>query len=480
MSATPLRQAGLAAAAHPGVRVPRYDRGALEPRIAHIGVGGFVRSHLALYTENVAAQGGAWGIAGIGSRREDAAIASALTRQDGLYTLIEKGPGEPSVAIIGSVLSVRHAPPGADAAMTEAIAAATTAILSLTITEAGYAEPSAGTPTTFDRIAAALGVRRDRGAGPLTILSLDNIPANGAVTRRATLAAAERLGGGLTSWIDGHCCFPDSMVDRITPATTDADRTWLREARGLDDAWPVVAEPFRQWVLEDDFAAGRPAWERDGALFSDRVGDWERYKLRLLNAGHSSMAYLASLAGLTYVDEAMADPTLRAFVERLLRVEALPTLAEIPGHPREAYLATVLERFASRGIRDQLHRVCQDGSAKLPTFLIPTVVAQLQRDGPIVCAATALAGWARYLAVTAPGDQAFDASGATARVHAAAAVDDPRAFLEYGAVFPPELRDDERFSTAFAEAYRRVAEDGPLAACVRAAAGDATRSQLSR
>jgi mannitol 2-dehydrogenase len=268
----------------------------------------------------------------------------------------------------------------------------------------------------------------------------------------------------LTAWVQENCTFPNSMVDRITPVTADADRAWLREATGIEDRWPVVAEPFRQWVMEDDFAGGRPAWDAVGALFTDRIHDWELYKLRLLNAGHSCIAYLSALAGIAFVHEAMATPVIRTFLEDFLRREAMPTLVEIPGHPREQYVASVLERFANRGVRDQVARLCIDGSAKFPKFLMPTIAHQLERNGPVERAATALAGWARYLAVVDCAEQAFDSSGETARRHAADAVSDPAAFLDFDAVVPPAVRASERFRTAFAAAYRRVAARGPLAA----------------
>src|SRR5215211_8695300 len=220
------------------------------------------------------------------------------------------------------------------------------------------------------------------------------------------------------------------MVDRITPVTSDDDRSWLRDSAGIEDRWPVVAEPFLQWVTEDDFAAGRPPWEDAGALFTDRIHDWEQYKLRMLNAGHSCIAYLSALAGITYVHEAMAVPAVRAFLQDLLDREAIPTLVEIPGHAPEQYAASVQERFANVGVRDQIARVCIDGSAKFPTFLIPTIERQLESGGPIEHAATALAGWARYLGVVEPEQQAYDRHGELARRYAAEALDDPVAFLE--------------------------------------------------
>jgi mannitol 2-dehydrogenase len=455
-----LGQAHLEEIARRGIPVPTYDRARLRPRIVHVGVGGFHRAHLALYAHELAARGGDWGIAGLGLLAQDARMAAALRAQDHLYTLIEKGAGEPSAAVIGSIAGYVHAPTDGDAVVDGLIAAPEAAILSLTVTEGGYAQDS----PTFDRLARALAARRARGGGPLTILSCDNLPGNGDAARRAMSAAAERAGGGLAEWVEASCAFPNSMVDRITPATAPTDREWLRGSAGIEDRWPVVAEPFRQWVLEDEFAAGRPPWEDVGAVFTDRIHDWELYKLRLLNAGHSCMAYLCALAGLTFVHEAMALPAVRAFLQELLHREAMPTLVEIPGHPRERYAATVLERFANPGVRDQIARVCIDGSAKFPAFLIPTVERQLELGGPVERAATALAGWARYLAVVDPAAQAFDSCADEARRHATEAIADPGAFLEYRAVFPPSVRESRRFRAELAAAYGRIAEDGPIAA----------------
>jgi mannitol 2-dehydrogenase len=462
-------QAHLTEIARRGVPVPTYDRGKLAPRIAHVGVGGFHRAHLALYAHELASDGGDWGIVGLGLLEKDAQMAAALRAQDHLYTLIEKGSGPPSAAVIGSIIGYVHEPDGHDAAVAKLVASPATSILSLTVTEAGYADPSpeeaaSGPGATFDRIAGALAVRRANAAGPLTILSCDNLPGNGDAARRATLSAAARADPTLPAWVEANCTFPNSMVDRITPVTTDADREWLRDTAGIDDLWPVVAEPFRQWVMEDGFAAGRPPWEDVGAVFTDRIHDWELYKLRLLNAGHSCIAYLSALAGITFVHEAMAVPTVRTFLEELLHREAMPTLVEIPGHPREQYIASVLERFANPGVHDQIARLCVDGSAKFPKFLIPTIARQVELNGPIERAATAVAAWARYLAIVDPAAQAFDSNADVARRRAADAVADPVAFLQFDAVFPASLQASQRFRAEFSAAYRRIAENGPLAA----------------
>jgi mannitol 2-dehydrogenase len=473
---TPIRlgQARLAEIARSGIPVPTYDRTRLQPAIVHVGVGGFHRAHLAVYVHELASRGSGVGIVGLGLLETDAEMAAALAGQDCLYTLIEKDGGEPSAQVIGSITRFVHAPADHDDAAAELIAAPVTTVLSLTITESGYAEPplAEGDRTTFDRIAAALAVRRDRDAGPLTILSCDNVPRNGDAARHATLSAAVRVDPALPAWVEQHCTFPNSMVDRITPATSPEDRDWLRHSAGIVDGWPVVSETFRQWVMEDDFAAGRPPWEDAGALFTDRIDDWEQYKLRMLNAGHSSMAYLAALAGITYVHEAMAVGAVRTFLEGLLCREALPSLVEIPGHPREDYAASVLERFTNVGVRDQIARLCIDGSAKFPTFLIPTVEWQMERGGPLGRAATGLAGWARYLAVVDPEQQAFDASGDEARRYAAEASADPVAFLAYEPVFPPAVRESPRFRAAFAGAYESIVVDGPIAAMQASSDGD--------
>lgn len=454
-----LSAAALPELARRGLAVPTYDRAALTPRIVHIGVGGFHRAHLALYTHELAGRKSDWGIRGLGVMPADAAMGAALGRQDNLYTLVERGPGAADPQVLGSIVDYRLAlgDPGAAAA---AIADPAVDIVSLTITEAGYASPSA----TFDIIARGLERRRTDGGAPLTILSCDNLPGNGDATRLATMTASATRDHALDGWVESHCSFPNSMVDRITPVTSDDDRTWLTTAYGLEDRWPVIAEPFRQWVLEDDFVAGRPAWQDVGALFTDDVRAWELYKLRLLNAAHSSMAYLSALAGITFVDEAMAQPQVLRFLDDLLLGEAVPSLVEIPGHPRVAYVSSVLERFANPGVRDQIHRLCIDGSAKFPTFLIPTIVHQLRTGGPVERGALALAGWANYLATVPAERQAFDAIGDIARAHAHAAAPDPSRFLLFDEVVPADLRDHPRFRAAFVAAWRRIVVDGPLAA----------------
>jgi len=456
-----LSTANLEGIAALGVGVPRYDRASLAPRILHVGVGGFHRAHMALYTDELAAAGGGWGIRGIGLLEADRRMADVLESQDHLYTLIERDSSGSRPRVVGSIVDYVLVA-GDAAAFAAQIANPEVAILSLTITEGGYSleKPNA----TIEAIADGLESRRVAGGAPLTILSCDNLPGNGAVARAAISRVCSNRSDELARFVETACTFPNSMVDRITPQTTDADRTWLREEIGVDDGWPVVSEPFRQWVLEDSFAAGRPPYEDVGALFTDRVHDWELYKLRMLNATHSCMAYLMALEGVVYVDEAMSIPAVRQYLERLLTTEAIPTLTEIPGHPAIEYARTVLGRFENTGVRDQIARLCIDGTAKFPSFLIPTAERQLELGGPVECAALALAAWARYLATVPAGERAYDPSGERAAAFAVRSLDDPAAFLDFDLVFTPRLRDSERFRAAFAVAAEALAAHGALGA----------------
>ncbi|TML68670.1 MAG: mannitol dehydrogenase family protein [Actinobacteria bacterium] len=457
----PLRAANLDAVAALAVPVPSYDRAALAPRILHVGVGGFHRAHMALYTDDAAAGGGDWGIRGVGLLDSDRRMSEALRAQDHLYTLIERDSEGSRPRVVGSIVEYTLV---ADdrAAFAQRVADPVVAILSLTITEGGYSLQHEN--PTIEAIADGLDARRLAGGNPLTILSCDNLPGNGNVARAAVTAVAERRSDTLARFVGASCIFPNSMVDRITPQTQSADRSWLREEVGVEDEWPVVCEPFRQWVIEDHFVAGRPRWEDVGVLFTEGVHDWELYKLRMLNATHSCLAYLMALAGVVYVDEALAIPTVRGYLERFLATEAIPTLVEIPGYPAAGYAQTVLERFENRGVRDQIARLCIDGTSKFPSFLIPTVERQIEVGGPVECAALALAGWARYLATVPAAERAPDPHGGRAAELASRSLADPAAFLDLDQVFTEPLRRSERFRDAFSAACRELAASTPLEA----------------
>jgi ABC-type sugar transport system ATPase subunit/mannitol-1-phosphate/altronate dehydrogenase len=457
----PLADATLPTIASLGVAVPHYDRAALVPRILHIGVGGFHRAHMAFYTDELALAGSDWGIRGLGLVADDRRMAEALVGQDHLYTLIERDTDSSEARVVGSIVGFTLAI-GDEASAADRIADPAVAILSMTITEGGYSAPQEN--ATIQTIAAGLEARRIAGGPALTILSCDNMPGNGSIARAAIVAVAETRSDDLLRYIETQCTFPNSMVDRITPQTTHADRAWLSDSVGIYDRWPVVTESFRQWVVEDEFAAGRPRWEDAGVLFSNRVHDWEIYKLRMLNAAHSSMAYLMALAGVVHVDEALAIPTVRRYLERFLTTEAIPTLAEIPGHPPIEYAQTVLARLANHGVRDQIARLCLDGTSKFPSFLTPTIEGQLAIEGPLECAALALAAWARYLATTPADERAPDPHADRATELATRSLADPTAFLELEGVFTARIRQSDRFRRAFVAASNNLASLDPLGA----------------
>ena len=468
------------------VRVPHYDRRALRPSIVHIGVGGFHRAHLATYVDDLCSRGHRdWAIVGSGVLAADGAMADALAAQDHLYCLITRSADEVEVDVVGSIVGYIHAFPD-PAPLIRQIAGPETQIVSLTITEGGYPvddstgryrpdSPMAGPDSVFAIMAAALDRRRRAGLGPVTVLSCDNVIGNGEVARSALVGQAGQIDASLAEWIDHTVAFPNSMVDRITPATGEDDRAWLREHRGIDDRWPVVTEPFRQWVVEDTFAGHRPPLEELDVIVTDDVEPYELAKLRLLNAGHSCLAYPAALSGIELVHDAMADPLLRRFVGTLLETEAMPVLPRVPGIDLDAYVRSLTERFSNPQIRDQVARLCQDGSAKFPKFLLPTIRAQLTDGGPITLGALALAAWCQYLGGrTMAGDRLELASDPllTAAVdRARASRRDPAAFLDFPGVFPSDMAEHPRFVAVFDRQLRRLRTEG-LSSAIESALND--------
>jgi len=439
-----------------GVPVPAYDRARLVGRIVHVGVGGFHRAHFAVYVHELASAGADWGIVGLGLLPDDAKMADALGSQDHLYTLVEKGNGEPSAAVIGSIIGFVYSPPGQDQAVADLIASPTTAILSLTVTEAGYDEPTPeqetnGARTTFDRIASALAARRASAAGPLTILSFDNISGNGAAARRATLSAAERLDAALPGWVEENCHLPEldgrshHPRDRPRGPRVAARVEWHRgPLAGGGRAVPAVGRRGRLCGGPPTLGGRRRALHRPRA----RLGALQAAVAERRPLVHG----LPFRARRHYIrprgDGCARDPDVRRSAS-VPRGDAHPRPDSGPS--REDYIASVLERFANHGVRDQIARLCIDGTAKFPTFLVPTIARQLELDGPLERGATALAGWARYLGVVDPAHQAVDASGDKARQYGAAALSEPLAFLDYGEVFPPALKRSARFRAAFSD-----------------------------
>lgn len=455
--------------------LPTYDRSHLRAGIVHIGVGGFHRAHLATYINELCAQGHMdWAIVGSGVRAGDQPMADALLPQDCLYSLISRDPTATTVEVIGSIVDFIHAVPDAQP-LIEQIAAPSTQIVSLTITEGGYPvddetgvylpdSPNAGPDSAFAIIAEALNRRRAADGGPLTIMSCDNIMGNGAVTKAATLGEVARIGDELVEWVNASVSFPNSMVDRITPATSETDREWLAANYNIDDAWPVVAEPFRQWVIEDNFAGDRLPLEDLDVIVTDDVEPYEFMKLRLLNAGHSCLAYLAALDGIELVDEAMSNPHIRRFVQAILQHEAKPVLPAVVGIDVDEYIESLISRFSNPAIGDQIARLCLDGTAKFPKFLLPTIRAQIAADGPMALSALALAGWCQYLLGETLDGQPIELAGdpnlELAVEYANRSRANPVKFLQMTGILGPELQASGRFSAAFAHALSMLRSDG--------------------
>ena len=342
---------------------------AAPARIVHLGLGNFHRAHQAWYTD-LAADGADWGIAAFSVRGPG--LAERLSAQDGLYSLIERGPDDDAVSVIGSLV---EAHPGDDPRFAELLASPTTAVVTLTITEGGYQHVDGASPLALTRLVNGLEARRWARGGPLTIVSCDNLPSNGAVTRSVLLELATALDRSLAGWIDEFVSFASTSVDRITPRLGDADLEALRDASGWDDAAPVVAEPFSDWVLQGDFPAGRPQWETAGARFVDDVEPFERRKLWLLNGAHTILAASGPGRGHQTVAAAFADPYCSELVIGFWD-EAARHLTD-PGLDIPAYLAALRQRFANPRIAHRLADIADQAPAKVRVRLLPVLEAEL-------------------------------------------------------------------------------------------------------
>ena len=385
----------------PRVDVPTYDRAALAPAVVHISVGYFHRSHQALYFDELARRGNTeWGLTGVGLRH--AVMREALAPQDWLYTVVERGAAADRARVVGVMGRYLFAPddPGA---VVDALADERTRLVTLTVTAAGYEpDPQAGPSSVLGHLVAALGRRRRAGLGPFTILSCDNIAANGEVARAAVVGHAHLQDESLARWIDENVAFPSSMVDRITPTTSDADRERLAREFGVEDRWPVVTEPYSEWVVEDEFCNGRPPLEEVGVRFVADVRPYSLIKTRLLNATHCALGHLGSLAGLQTTDEAMRDPLFSAYVDRLTRDEIAPLLPRVTGLDLEAYRQSVLERLRNPKIADPLARLCRNGAMKVPRHVLPSIDESRRRGRPHPLLSLAAAAY-RHQAEGGPG-----------------------------------------------------------------------------
>lgn len=468
----------------PPVRLPAYDRSRLTPGIVHIGLGNFHRAHMAVYLDDLMAMGEAqdWAILGAGVREGDARMREALVAQDCLSTVIELDPRGRMARRVGSMTGFLPVQPD-NAALIAAMSRPEIRIVSLTVTEGGYfihPETGAFDPahpeiaadsadprrTAFGAIVAALRARRDAGISPFTVMSCDNLPGNGRVTRNAVEGLARLSDPGLADWIGENVAFPNGMVDRITPATGPRERA-MAAALGLaEDPVPVTCEPFRQWVLEDRFPAGRPALEKVGVTFTDHVHAFETMKIRILNGGHAVIAYPAGLMDIEFAHEAMAHPLVRGFLDRVEREEILPHVPPVPDTDLAAYYGVIVERFSNPEVADTVRRLCLDGSNRQPKFIVPSIRDNLAAGRVPEGLALLSALWCRYCAgttdsgaVTPPNDPAWEAL--TARARAARA--DPALWLAQPAVYG-DVSAHAGFAAVFARHLAALWAQGTQAA----------------
>ncbi|GGG77888.1 mannitol 2-dehydrogenase [Salipiger pallidus] len=460
---------------------PGYDRSGLSHGIVHVGLGNFHRAHQAVYLDDLFAKGldHDWALTGAGVRAPDAKMRNQLKAQDCLSTVIELSATGESPRIIGSMIDfveVDETNGPLVAKMTDPA----TRIVSLTVTEGGYyvnpvtetfdpthpdivadGEAPDAPRTVFGAVVAALRARRAAGTPAFTVMSCDNIPGNGDVTRDAVTGTARLSDPELADWIAENVAFPNSMVDRITPATGDHERA-VAAKYGINDPVPVTCEPFRQWVLEDNFPQGRPRLEEAGVTFTDKVHDYERMKIRILNGGHAIIAYSGALLGCELVDEAMAHPLVHAYFRKVEETEVLPHVHPVPEFTPEAYLELIDERFSNPAVKDTIRRLCLDGSNRQPKFIVPSIADGLKAGAPVEGLALESALWCRYCAGTledgtaiAPNDPSWDALVALS----AEARETPVAWLSQRSVYG-ELAKNERFAGLFADWLGRLWSQG--------------------
>ncbi len=488
-SSLPRLSSGTLAQISAGVTLPGYDRDGLRIGIVHLGLGAFVRGHMAVYTDDVLAMvPGDWGIAGVSLQRPDQ--RDHLAPQGGLYTTLERDGAGVRARIIGSLRQLLVAPENPDAVVA-AMADAGCRIVSLTVTEKGYCHnPATGKlnadhpdivhdlanltapRTAVGLIVAALVRRREAGLMPFTVLCCDNLPHNCTLLAGLVRDFAALRDASLADWIAANGAFPSTMVDRIVPATTDADIQAAAAATGLFDAAPVSHEPFRHWVIEDRFVGGaRPAWERAGAQLVGDVAPYEHMKLRLLNGAHSALAYLGYLAGHETIPDTVADPVFAAYVERLWSDEIIPVVPPPPGVTLAEYAAELHARFANTAVRHRTWQIAMDGSQKLPQRLLSTIRDRLAHGLPIPLLAMAVAAWIRYVGGTDDAGQPIDVRDPLAQqlreVFEKAGpnpAEQARALIHVQAVFGSDLPQSDIFIQAVSTAARSLVALGARSA----------------
>ena len=468
------------------VETPRYDRSRLTTGIVHFGVGNFHRAHQAMYIDRLMNEGVAhdWAICGVGVMPIDEKMRDILANQDYLYTLVLKhADGQLEPRIIGSIHEYLYAPDDPEAVLKK-LSLPSTRIVSLTVTEGGYNFDRVSGEFDLDNksverdlyskvpqgmfglIVESLRRRRNSGIPPFTVMSCDNIRGNGDVARRSVLAFARAKNAELATWIEEWVSFPNTMVDRITPATTDADRDMVLAKFGINDGWPVVCEPFAQWVVEDKFKGVRPPLQDVGVQFTPDVEPYELMKLRLLNATHQGMAYFGYLAGYRYVHEAASDPSIVRLLTRYMDEEATPTLAPVPGVDLSVYKRKLIERFENPEIKDTLARLATDPSDRITQWLLPVIRENLATNRPIHLSVAIVASWARYAeGIDERGDQIDvvdplrDVLGPVARAQS----NNLRAFIDVAQVFG-SLSENPRFVAEFESSLISLLERGSLKA----------------
>ena len=480
-----MRLSNLAVAtAHLNAVTPNYERSQLFPGIVHLGLGAFYRAHAAVYTDGAIGRGDLrWGIVGVSLRRPDA--RDALAAQDYLYTVAVRDADGERLQVIGALIGALVAPESPQAVLA-AMADARCHIVSLTVTEKGYCLDPVSRTLRLDHpdivhdlahpqaprsalgfIVGALARRHQAGLAPFTVLSCDNLPSNGLTTRGLVLAFAARVDAELARWIDAQGAFPNSMVDRIVPHTTREDCRRIGIALGADDAWPVMSEPFSKWVIEDDFAGPRPRWEEAGASIVAAAQPYEHAKLRMLNATHSSLAYLGVVIGHVTVDAAMADAGLARFITAMLRDEIEPTLQR-PGLAQ--YRAQLLARYRNPVLKHKLQQIAMDGSQKLPQRLLGTIRDRLAAGASCERLCFALAGWLRYLQARDEAGRAYALVDPLAQVLHAAATGSPDAAAQVAAllavrqVFGDDLPANAQFVSSVTRHLASMLEHGVAAA----------------
>lgn len=481
-----------------GIGRPAYDRRAVAMGIVHLGVGAFHRAHQAAYCDDVLAAGDLrWGIEGVSLRSPS--MRDALAKQDWLYTLcIRSGHGD-RARVIGSLGNMLVAPENPQDVLA-ALCRPETKIISLTITEKGYChDPASGdladahpdilhdldnphAPKTAPGfLVEAIRVRREKGLAQPTILSCDNLPSNGRTAKSILTQFATLRDPGLGRFVEDEIRCPSTMVDRIVPATTDADRDKVAATLGVRDAWPVMTEPFSQWVIEDDFAQGRPDWDTHGAQFVRDVEPYELMKLRLLNGSHSAIAYLGYLAGFETVSDAIANPDMATFVRTMMDVEATPTLPPLSEIDLDAYKTALLDRFANPALKHRTWQIAMDGSQKLPQRLLAPIREHLAKGRQFNRAALAVAGWMRYAAGLDEKGRVIDVRDPLqevfTRIRHKAGADPDRLvaeFLQIREVFGDDLPDNDRFVESVRRALAALLTHGAAECLARAVSGPDT------